>query len=188
MLSISPISPLITPVLEAPVVDVFAPDCRGSWFLLRTRSRHEKIVANELRSRGVPYFLPLTTAMRFYGHRKARVELPLFPGYVFLRGAREDAFAIDRTGRVAQIIDIVDQRRATHELSNIHLALSRDASLAHYPFLRKGVRVEVRSGPLRVLQGIVEDWAKRDRLILQVEILGRGVSLEVDGGLLDVID
>jgi len=150
--------------------------------VLRTRLRYELVAAGAVLARAVESYVPLVEAKR-----STQPMVPLFPGYVFLRGSREDAFAIDRTGRVAQIIDIVDQTRATSELSNIYLALSRDATLAQFPYLRKGVRVEVRTGPLRGLQGIIEDWAKRDRLILQVEILGRGVSLEVDGGLLDVI-
>src|SRR5215467_10634198 len=116
----------VTPVRELSV-DLFSDECPGLWYLLRTRSRHEKIVANELRSRGVAHFLPLTTAMRYYGHRKAQVELPLFPGYVFLKGTIENAYAIDRTGRVAQIIEIADQKRAISELSNINMALARDA-------------------------------------------------------------
>jgi len=54
-----------------------------------------------------------------------------------------------------------------------------------YPFLRVGVRVEVRSGPLRGLQGLIEDRTRRNRLVLQVNMLGKAASLEIDGALLD---
>ena len=181
---------MLTQPLIAPreCADELFADCTGDWYLLRTRSRQEKIVAGDLAARGVLHFLPLISSVRYYGNRKAHVELPLFPGYVFLKGAADDAFSLDRAGRLAQIIDITDQRRVNYELRNIHHALSKDASLSHFPYLHRGVRVEVRAGPLRGLQGVVEDWAKRNRLILRVDILGRAVSLEVDGSLLDVID
>jgi transcription antitermination factor NusG len=53
--------------------------------------------------------------------------------------------------------------------------------------LKKGVRVEVRSGPFRGLQGVIEGRASANRLILQVDLLGRAVSLEIDPTLLDPI-
>jgi transcription antitermination factor NusG len=169
------------------LLDPFADHVSGSWFLLRTRARQEKIVANDFVVRGVTHYLPLMNSVRYYGRRKTEVELPLFPGYVFLRGAAEDAYSVDRAGRLAQIIPIVDQTKVNHELKNIWFALSKNAQLQQFPYLRKGTKVEVRAGPFRGLCGIVEDWGKRNRLILQVEILGRGVSLEVDGTLLDPI-
>ena len=168
--------------------DVFSDHVSGLWFLLRTRSRQEKIIANDLAARGVSHYLPLMTSTRYYGNRKARVELPLFPGYVFLRGAADDAFAADRAGRLAQIIPIRNQSRVNEELKNICFALASKAPLMQFPYLQKGVHVEVRCGPMRGLRGIIEDYAKRNRLILQVEILGRAVSLEVDADVLDVID
>jgi transcription antitermination factor NusG len=169
-------------------VDLFADQSDALWYLLRTRTRQEKVVARELATRHVLHFLPLVANIRYYAGRKVFVDLPLFPGYVFLRGSADDAYALDRAGRLAQIIEIVDQKRVNQELRNIGYALLKDAPLSQFPYLRKGVRVEVRTGPLRGLQGVIEDLNKRDRIILQVEILGRGVSLEVDGALLDVID
>jgi transcription antitermination factor NusG len=160
----------------------------GTWFLLRTRSRQEKVIANDLAARRVLHFRPLMTCVRYYGHRKTVVDVPLFPGYVFLRGEAEEAFAADRAGRLAQIMRISDQERVEEELRNIWLALNQNAELSHYPYLKKGVRVEVRSGPFRGLRGVIEEMGKRDRLILQVNTLGRAVCLEVDAALLDVME
>jgi len=160
----------------------------GSWFVLRTKSRQEKILAGELAASGVGCFLPMVACPRFYAGRKVTVELPLFPGYVFLRGTLDDAYLADRKKRVAQIIAVYDQHRLDDELSGLHMALCVNATLNPYPFLKKGVRVEVRSGPLRGLQGKIEDLGKRDRLILQVQMLGQATYLEIDGSLLEIID
>jgi transcription antitermination factor NusG len=174
---------------EAPPVHVENwPDIGvGAWFVLRTKARQEKIIARDLDARGIGNFLPLVTCTKFYAGRRTRVELPLFPGYVFLHGDVEHAYEADRTRRIAQIIRVPDQRRLNDELRNIHFALSVEATLDPYPFLRAGVRVEVREGPFRGLQGIVEDRSRMDRLILRVDTLGHAVSLEIDGSLLDVL-
>ena len=168
--------------------DDFPEDTVESWFVLRTRSRQEKVLAGELRSRGIASYLPLLTCTKYYAGRKATVEMPVFPGYLFLRGDVDHAYEADRTRRVAQIIRVADQEKLDRELRNISLALRGRANLDPFPYLRAGVRVEVREGPFRGLQGIIEHGGRRDRLILQVEILGRAVSLEIEASLLEVID
>jgi transcription antitermination factor NusG len=157
----------------------------GSWFVLHTKSRQEKILAGELAAMKVGCYLPIVKRARRYGARKVVVEEPLFPGYVFLFGTADEAYQADRTKRVANIIKVTDQRQLDWELNNIRLALSQEAPLDHYPHLVKGVRVEVRSGPFQGLQGVVEEKGKDARLILQVDVLGRAVSMEIDGGLLE---
>ena len=169
------------------VIDVFPEDTLENWFVLRTKSRQEKVLATELQSRGIMSYLPLLTCTKYYAGRKAIVELPVFPGYLFMRGDLDLAYEADRTRRVAQIIRVTDQQKLDRELRNIDLALRGKATLDPYPYLRAGVRVEVREGPFRGLQGIIEDGGRRDRLILQVDILGRAVSLEIEASLLDVI-
>ena len=159
----------------------------GDWHLLHTKSRQEKVVAADLAAMGIAYYLPLVRQVRYYGRRKAKVALPLFPGYVFLRGSLDQVYAADRTKRVANIITVNAQKQLDWELRNLHLALSKDAALTPFPFLKKGVRVEVRSGPFRGLQGVIEGRAAENRLVLQVDMLGRAVSLEIDGALLDPI-
>lgn len=170
---------------------VSVPDCLdvpGCWHLLHTKSRQEKALSESLACMGIPHYLPLVTIQRRYGDRRATVELPLFPGYVFLKGSLDETYEADRTKRVARIIPIADQQQITWEIRNLALALACEQTLDPYPFLSKGVKVEVRTGPLRGLQGIVEGRTHRDRLILQVNALGQATSLEIDGAVLEPIN
>lgn len=160
----------------------------GEWFVLHVKPRQEKILAADLEAMKVGYFLPLMPQVRFYGKRKVTVSLPMFPGYMFLRGARDDAFTADRTRRVAQIIAVNEQERIDWELRNIAMALNCQAPLDRYPYLVEGQMVEVRSGPFRGLQGVIEKRVQPTRLLLQIQMLGRGMSLEIDASLLDRID
>lgn len=170
------------------VAGMFHEGSRGDWFVLRTKSRQEKSLAADLRSREVVNFLPLLTQTKYYCGRKARVELPAFPGYLFLFGSLEQAYEADRGGRVAQIIRVADQDRLGRELRSIYLALRGSAPLGTHAFLRAGVPVEVRAGPFRGLQGVIEPGGRRDRLILQVELLGGAVALEIEASLLAMLD
>ncbi|MFI5379191.1 MAG: transcription termination/antitermination protein NusG [Tepidisphaerales bacterium] len=172
----------------AVAADVFPDASCGLWYVLHTKSRQEKVVADGLAAMGIAHFLPLLKQVRYYGNRKAWVDLPLFPGYVFLRGAVDHVYEADRTKRIAQIIKVHQQDKLDWELRNLHVALVAKVPLTPFPYLKAGVRVEVRSGPFRGLQGVIEGRTPKDRLLLQVDILGQAVSVEIDGSLLDVIE
>ena len=160
----------------------------GSWFVIRTRPRHERILARDLRARGVAHFLPLVRAAQVYGGYQASVELPVFPTYLFLRGELDDVHTAHRTDRVAEVIPVPDQSQLDAELRNVHAALLADAPLAPVPYVRAGVRARVREGPFAGLHGVLDDVTRRDRIILQVQALGRAVSLELQGSAVEVME
>ena len=178
---IYPVDSSILPA-ERPVV---AP---AVWTVLQVKSRQEKALANDMKAKRIQHYLPLIKKTQFYGGRRFVVDLPLFPGYLFLYGSLDDVYAADRTRRVAKIIEVCDQAQIEQELTNLRLAVEGAELLLPYPYLKKGVRVEVRSGPFRGLQGLVEQRSGAHRSILQIEMLGRGVSLEIGAAELEVID
>jgi len=155
---------------------------------LRTKSRQEKVLSKDLSAHGIGNFLPMISTERVYAGQRFLVELPLFPGYLFLRGSVDDAYYADRTRRIAQIIRVTDQKRLNGELSSLATVLSSSQRLDPFPFLKAGVRVEIRCGPLQGVRGVIEDRTRRHRVILQVDALGQAVSLEVDAAIVDLID
>jgi transcription antitermination factor NusG len=159
----------------------------GLWHVLHTRSRQEKSLADDLAAMSIAHYLPLVNSVRFRGRRKIVLALPLFPGYVFLRGDLDDAYQADRTKRIANIIRVADQQLLDNELRSVAMALRLSAPLRPHPYLVRGITVEVTSGPLRGLRGVIEGWTRSDRLILQVDMLGQAVSVEVDGSLLEPV-
>jgi transcription antitermination factor NusG len=171
--------------LVAPVT--FPDETVGQWFVLHTRHRQEKVLADMLGAKGVHHWLPMVREPRRYGRHKVTLELPLFPGYLFLRGSVEEAYGADRTNRVVSIIPVKDQRRMDWELRNLYMAIVKGALPEPYRFLARGVRVRVRSGPFEGLEGVVEERSANGRLVLQVETLGQAVSLEIDVRLLELM-
>ena len=167
---------------------VFPDDAVGDWFVLHTLSRQEKKLAEELQQLQIPHYLPLVRTVKYYGKRRFRVEEPLFSGYVFLKGEATDAYSAARTQRIANILPVADQARLHWELQNLSLALAHGSRLDPFPYLKQGALVEVKSGPLRGLQGLVESRVGFDRLVLQVEMLGRAMSMELHGALVEPLD
>ncbi len=177
---------------QSPSVALSEPPVAGAtatlWWVLHTRPRQEKALAQDLSDRGLEHFLPLQQTVRYYGKRKFRVELPLFSGYLFLRGSLEQAIQADRTGRVASVIKVKDQVLLDKELAAIRLALDRGAVLTVSGTIEAGDHVEVTAGPFKGLRGIVERLGTHDRLLLGVHLINRAAVLEIDHGLLQRAD
>jgi transcription antitermination factor NusG len=62
------------------------------------------------------------------------------------------------------------------------------APLEPAPLLKEGMRVEVRTGPFKGMQGTITGRGKTGRLILSIAMLGQGAALEIDTSLLDPLD
>lgn len=160
----------------------------AKWYLLHCKPRQEQPVVDHLESLNAYAYFPKAPQIRFYGKRKVMRHLPLFPGYVFLLGQPHDAYTVDRARGLVQIIEPPDQEQLVWELQNIHFALTHDAPLTKCAGLVAGTRVEIRSGPFKGMQGLVEAGKSSDRIVLQVSMLGRAMSLEIDGSLLEIIN
>ncbi len=164
------------------------PPAVQDWMLLHTRARQEKAVAEVLTGMGVEQYLPLVKVRKRYGHRKRETMVPLFPSYVFARCGKEAAWRVHDAGRVAQVLEISDQRRFAREIEQVRRAIEADVVLDPHPFLQAGQRVRVRSGPLRGIEGIVEVKRRVDRLVLQVHTLGQAASVEIDADEVERLD
>ena len=60
------------------------------WHALYTKSRAEKKALTELQSREIEAFLPLHRKLRQWSDRKKWVEMPLIPGYLFVKVSRRE--------------------------------------------------------------------------------------------------
>ena len=87
--------------------------------------------------------------------RTIRSLLPLFSGYLFFCGDENQRLEVLRTNRVANLIEVNDQRKLLNELLQIELALRAGVPLVPHKYLKAGRRCRVIAGPLADLQGIV---------------------------------
>jgi hypothetical protein len=78
------------------------------WYAVRTRSRHEKLVARQLETQGIQSFLPVVTQTRTWSDRRKQVESPLFSGYTFLRiiPSSEDRVRVLKTHGVVSFVGV----------------------------------------------------------------------------------
>jgi transcriptional antiterminator RfaH len=160
----------------------------AAWHVLHTKSRNEKALREILGAMGIACYLPLRRVVRRAAGRRTESDLPVFPGYVFLWGSRDDAFRADRTRRVARIVPVADQAGLERDLANVHRAVAAGGVLEPFPWIRDGVRVRVVSGPFLGVEGVVVSRTATDRLLLQVRMLNTSAGLDISGESVESIE
>jgi len=151
------------------------------WIALRVRPRCEKRVGNLLRQRGYEELVPLHVCLRRWSDREKKVELPLFPGYVFCRLNLSAEAPILTTPGVLHFVGIGRTPLPVyeHEISMIKAIIRTRAAAEPWPYLEAGDRVHIVSGPLLGLDGILVEH-EGPRLVVSVSLLQRSVAVRVD--------
>ena len=160
----------------------------GYWWLVYTKPRNEKALAGDLERLRIRHFLPLARVKRRYSGRTRYLQVPLFAGYMFLRGGVEERYATMDTRRVVNVIEVKDQVRLKHDLRQVGLATTSTEPLDLYPGIRKGRRCRVVAGGLKGLEGIVQRRRDACRVYVAVDVLGQSAELEIDPSLLEIIE
>ncbi len=163
-------------------------DFEGPLWVAHTKSRNEKALAQNLISKSVEYFLPMSWKVRHQRGRKVKSLIPLFSGYLFFSGGENQRLEVLKTNRVANIIPVRNKDKLIVELSPIEQALLAGAHLTPHQYIQAGQRCRVIAGPLMGLVGIVLRAKTSARLVLQVDILGQAASVEVDLDSIELID
>jgi transcriptional antiterminator RfaH len=160
----------------------------GRWMVAHTKSRQEKALARFLDASKHPFYLPLVSRTRMARGRKFITHEPLFPGYLFLFGDRDDGFAAISTKRVCQVIEVEDQDGFDFEVTQIARALTAGAELELFPFAVVGGWCRVTKGPFMGVEGRIIERQSMTRLVMHVDILGQGAALEIDADFLEPIE
>ncbi len=154
----------------------------ANWYALFTRHQREKPVALALSNKNHEVYLPLYRSVRQWQDRAKQLWLPLFPGYVFLRGGLERQLQILTTPGVIDIVRfgghpaIVPQA----QLDAVRQILESCLAVETHPYLECGDRVKVKSGPLAGLEGILDRKKGSARLVVSMEMLGQSAAVEID--------
>ena len=152
------------------------------WYAIYTRSRHEKKVASYLTDRDVEVFLPLRTMTSRWADRIKEVQFPLFSGYVFVRITPELRVPVLQT---AGVVNFVSSKQGIAAIPDEQIAAIQklvESGLKYdpYPYLREGMTVKVRRGPLRGIEGILIGKRKKHLLILSVDLIRQSTALEIN--------
>jgi len=158
------------------------------WYAAYTSANREKTIAAELERRLVDYFLPLYSTVRRWKDRRVQLDLPLFPGYVFVHFALRDRLNVLQIPGVVHLVGFGGRATpiAEKEVARVREFLHLGIRAEPHPFLKAGRQICVKSGPLEGMQGIIVRRKNRNRLVISFHVIHRAVAVDMDLADLEV--
>lgn len=151
------------------------------WHALYTYSRHETSVHNCLRAKNIESFLPTVAMESGLKDGTRALELPAFPGYVFVRIAPSDRSAVLAVPGVVRILSFhgVPAPVNATEIESIRLCVDWKRTLRPHPYRTAGERVRIREGALRGLEGWLVRRKGPSLLVLSIALIHQSVAVEL---------
>ena len=152
------------------------------WYAAYTCANHEKRVSEQLGVRRVEHFLPLYSSVRRWKDRRVTLDLPLFPGYVFVKMALRDRLRVNQIPGVAHLVgfDGTPAALPEQEIDALRSSLVSGVRAEPHPFLKAGQRVRIKNGALAGMEGVLLRRKGSFRLVISIELIQRAVAIDVD--------
>ena len=155
------------------------------WYAIQTRCRFEQKAAAQLQNKGIETFLPLVKQIHRWSDRRQIVQVPLFPGYGFVRLSGSPACRL----RVLQTVGVTGFVMFSglpvpvpeQQLEDVRRLLANEISCRAYPFLKVGQKVRIRGGCLDGLEGVLISENKDHSLVVSIEAIQRSLIVRIDG-------
>lgn len=160
----------------------------SEWWVLHTRPRAEKSLARHFVARNLSFFLPLYQHQWRNRGRLFRAYMPLFASYIFLRGDAESRRSALETNQVVRAIPVSDTEQLRGDLGRVYRMMQAGMLLAPEEQLQPGAAVEIVAGPLTGLEGKIIQRGKQMRFFVEVRLLQRGVSVEIEGWMIRLLN
>jgi transcription antitermination factor NusG len=156
------------------------------WFVAHTRPRCEKKLAEYCERQGFHVTLPCYRSVKKYDRKTVVFEKPLFPNYVFLRLEPAHKQKVYQSDYVANLLEVTDQELFERQLGDILHSLETETEVILAPHITVGTRVKITSGPLRGVEGIVENRSGVTYVHLRLDFIAQGVAVKVEASELEL--
>lgn len=163
----------------------------SSWYALKTMSRHERLVSCELESQGITTFLPSVTEVHRWSDRRKKVERPLYPSYLFVRGSMSPQIrrAVLFSRGVAGFITMGGQPTPIpdEQIASVQTLLTHGITCAAHPFLKVGQRVRIRGGALDGVEGMLTGFNGEKGLLISIDSIQQSLAVRIEGYDVEVV-
>jgi transcriptional antiterminator RfaH len=157
------------------------------WFVAHTRPRCEKKLADYCHREGLASTLPCYKSVRKYRGKSVSFYKPLFPGYVFLQLAAAQRQKAYQSDYVANLLEVVDQITFAQQLADILVALEQDLEVRLAPEIGQGSKVRITCGPLRGMEGWVENRYGTTTVLLRLDFIGQAAAVRLEADQVQLV-
>lgn len=149
------------------------------WFVLYTRSRHEKFVEKSLIEKGIESFTPTVLLRKKWSDRVKFIEQPYFKGYCFAKFSLKDKKIVISQQGVVNIVHFKDEYIPVPDnvIESLKILTKNKVRIDPYPYFAIGERIKIKRGPLMGLEGyIIKKRRDNTELAVSVEAIKASIK------------
>ena len=153
-----------------------------TWYALYVKSRTEKKVALELEGTGIEFYLPLEKRLKQWSDRKKWVEEPLFRSYIFVHIGPKEYYKVLQTRGAVKYVSFEGKAVPVppQQIDAIKIYLEeKDPEINADQVWEVGKEVEVMSGKLTGLKGKLIKVNGKNRVKVEIEVVGSAIILNI---------
>lgn len=151
-----------------------------AWYALFVRSNQEKRVAQHLSGRDVECFLPCYASVSQWKDRRVKLEIPLFPGYLFVHLPLLERLKVLT---VPNVVSLVGVKKSPHPIPDLEIEwIKRGVGLGKaepHAYLKAGERVMIIEGAFAGVKGILLRAQNHSRVVVSVEAISRAFTVDI---------
>jgi transcriptional antiterminator RfaH len=151
-----------------------------NWYVLYTYPQYEKKVHKSLLRRNFNSFLPVQTVVKQWSDRKKKVEVPLFPNYVFVQTETNQRFKILDFHGVSRFI-MFNGKPVTIDDGEIQTIkkMMNTTDPSKEENLTPGDKVILQGGVFDGLEGIIYRKNGKTRFCVKISAINQLISIDI---------
>jgi transcription antitermination factor NusG len=153
------------------------------WHALYIKSRAEKKALADLQNKGIEAFLPLHKKLRQWTDRKKWVDMPLIPGYLFVKVSRKEYYLALQSNHIVTYVRFEGKAAIIpdRQIEYLKLLLKQDNLDIEIiqEKLEPGQTIEVVAGPLIGLRGKLLQRNGKNKVAIELEDIGHSALVEI---------
>ena len=157
------------------------------WYVAHPRPRCEKKLLQYCQRNALNAHLPCYHSAHKYRGKTVVFNKPLFPGYVFLQIPGENRGLVLQSDYLANLLEVFDQALFVRQLEEVMRALETDLEIRLAPNIGEGMRVKIKTGPLRGVDGWVEKRYGVNTVLLRLDFIGQAAAVKLEASDLEMI-
>lgn len=165
------------------------PAKRSNWYVAYTYPQTERKIDLKLRQMGISSFLPMHTVIRQWSDRKKKLEVPLFPNYIFINSLPHERFNALHIKEIVRFVSFEGVPAVVSDeiVESLKKILNGDIEVSAEIMYSEGEKVKIRDGRFAGAEGTMIRRNGKTRLLIQIEALHTQISVEVSAGNVEII-
>jgi len=158
-------------------------ELRQFWYVLHTKSRFENVVNEGLYKKSLEAFLPKIKVRSKRRDRKLMIQVPLFPGYVFVKSDLHpnEYLEILKTPGVVRVVGNKSGPLPVGDetVESLKIMVSGGREIVTGTRFKKGDKIMVVHGPFAGIIGYFIQYRGQGRVIVNIDALGQFAAANV---------